>query len=75
MRQQKLFKAGNSTAVALAPDLLEELQMDRGDLVTVRKADDHIEIRKAASDDYNEAMSCGRAFAARYRRTMKALAK
>lgn len=48
--------------------------MSRGDEVTLTVRDGRIEIAKA-EDGYNKAMEVGRAFAARYRRTMAALAK
>ncbi len=74
MRTTRLTKVGNSTGVTLPRDVLADAGLDRGDAVTVTVRDGRIEIAKA-DDAYNRAMEVGRAFSARYRRTMADLAK
>lgn len=74
MRTSRLTKIGNSTGVTLPRDVLVEAGLERGDAVTVTAHEGRIEIAKA-DDVYDKAMSAGRAFAARYRRTMADLAK
>lgn len=70
----KLTKVGNSTGLTIPRDVLAEANLDRGDAVTLSVRDGRIEVAKADAG-YNKAMEAGRAFAARYRRTMAALAK
>lgn len=74
MHITKLAKVGNSTGLTLPRDVLAEARLDRGDEVAVQVRDGRIEITKSDAG-YNRAMEIGRAFAARYRRTMAALAK
>ncbi|MCW0181210.1 MAG: AbrB/MazE/SpoVT family DNA-binding domain-containing protein [Zavarzinia sp.] len=82
MRTPRLGKVGNSTGITVPRstgitvprEVLEEANMSRGDEVTLTVRDGRIEIAKA-HDGYNKAMEAGRAFAARYRRTMAVLAK
>jgi antitoxin component of MazEF toxin-antitoxin module len=72
----RLTKQGNSTGLTLPRELLQAAGLGRGDNVTL--VADHatgtITIRKA-DDTYSRGMEIGRAFAARYRRTLAALAK
>lgn len=70
----KLTKVGNSTGLTIPRDVLAAANLDRGDEVTLCVREGRIEVTKA-DDGYNKAMEAGRAFAARYRRTMAALAK
>ena len=74
MHHTKLTKIGNSTGLTIPRDVLAAAQLDRGDEVKVEVHNGCIEITKA-DDGYNRAMEVGRSFAARYRRTMAALAK
>ncbi|MBI1209415.1 MAG: AbrB/MazE/SpoVT family DNA-binding domain-containing protein [Azospirillum sp.] len=74
MHTTRLTKVGNSTGLTLPRDVLAEARLDRGDEVSLQVRDGRIEITKAG-DGYNRAMEIGRTFAARYRRTMAALAK
>lgn len=74
MRTARLGKVGNSTGITVPREVLEEANMARGDEVTLTVRDGRIEIAKT-EEGYNKAMDVGRAFAARYRRTMAALAK
>ena len=74
MHRTRLAKIGNSTGLTLPRDVLAEAHLDRGDEVAVTVREGRIEIAKA-DDAYNKAMEAGRAFAARYRRTMAVLAK
>ena len=74
MHHTKLTKIGNSTGLTIPRDVLAAANLDRGDEVAVEVRDGRIEIAKA-DDGYNRAMEAGRGFAARYRRTMAALAK
>ena len=74
MHHTKLTKIGNSTGLTIPRDLLAAANLDRGDEVAVEVRNGRIEIAKA-DDGYNRAMEAGRSFAARYRRTMAALAK
>ena len=74
MHRTRLAKIGNSTGLTLPRDVLAEAHLDRGDEVAVTVREGRIEIVKA-DDAYNKAMEAGRAFAARYRRTMAVLAK
>ena len=72
----RLVKQGNSTGLILPRDLLLAVGLERGDSVTVTadRTTGTITIRKD-DDAYSRAMQAGRTFAARYRRTMAALAK
>lgn len=74
MHRTKLTKVGNSTGLTLPRDVLAAARLDRGDEVAVEVRDGRIEIAKA-DEGYNRAMEVGRRFAARYHRTMAALAK
>ena len=74
MHHTKLTKIGNSTGLTIPRDVLAAARLDRGDEVAVEVRDGRIEIAKA-DDGYNRAMAVGRRFAARYSRTMAALAK
>ncbi len=74
MRTTRLTRIGNSTGLTLPREVLAEAHLDRGDEVSVEVRDGRIEIARA-DDGYNRAMAVGRAFAARYRRTMAILAK
>lgn len=74
MHTTRLTKVGNSTGVTLPRDVLDKAGLDRGDAVSVSVRDGRIEIAKA-DGTYEQAMEAGRSFAARYRRTMAALAK
>ncbi len=70
----KLRRIGNSTGLILPKDLLAEARLQEGDSVSVTVRGDAIEITRA-SREYDEAMAAGRAFSARYARTMRDLAK
>lgn len=70
----KLARIGNSTGLTLPVEVLRDAKMTRGDSVSIEVRNGRIEIAKAEGD-YAEAMETGRTFAARYRRTMAALAK
>jgi antitoxin component of MazEF toxin-antitoxin module len=72
----RLTKQGNSTGLTLPRDTLLAAGLTRGDNVTITadRAAGTITVRKA-DDAYGRAMEAGRAFAARYRRTLAALAK
>lgn len=70
----KLRRIGNSTGVILPKDVLAEARLQEGDAVTVTVRGGAIEIARADSD-YADAMAAGRAFGARYARTMRDLAK
>lgn len=74
MYTTKLMRIGNSTGVTLPRDVLTASHLERGDSVTLFVVDGVIQISKP-QDDYNKAMEIGRAFSARYRQTMAALAK
>lgn len=74
MHRTKLTRVGNSTGLTLPRDLLAEAKLERGDEVAVTVRNGRIEVLKAPGS-YNEAMEVGRAFAARYRRTMAKLAE
>ena len=74
MATTKLGKIGNSTGVTLSRDVLAGAGMERGDTVSVQVQPGRIQLTKV-DDRYSRAMTIGRAFAARYRRTMAALAK
>jgi antitoxin component of MazEF toxin-antitoxin module len=75
MPTTKLTRLGNSTAVTLSRDVLDAAHLDRGDAVTVTvRSDKTIEIAKADTQ-YEHEMRMGRAFIARYRRTIDALAE
>jgi putative addiction module antidote len=70
----KLRRIGNSTGLILPKDLLAEARLQEGDSVSVTVRGDAIEITRA-SKEYDEAVAAGRAFSARYTRTMRDLAK
>lgn len=72
----KLTKQGNSTGLNLPKELLSATGLARGDdvLVVANRKDGTITIRRA-DDVYHRAMTAGRAFSQRYRRTMAALAR
>jgi putative addiction module antidote len=74
MTTTKLSKIGNSTGVTLPRDLLAAAGMERGDTVSLQAEAGRIELKKV-DDSHAQAMAIGRAFIARYRRTMAALAK
>ena len=74
MATTKLSKIGNSTGVTLPREVLEAAGMERGDTVVLQVEAGRIELTKV-DDRYTRSMSIGRAFSARYRRTMAALAK
>jgi antitoxin component of MazEF toxin-antitoxin module len=67
---------GDDMGLTLPPDLLDRAGLQRGDSVTltVDPATGTITLRKS-DDTYRRAMAAGRAFAARYRHTLAALAK
>lgn len=72
----RLTRQGNSTGVTLPREALSVAGLERGDevLVVADPAAGAITIRRA-DDAYARAMTAGRAFAQRYRRTMAALAR
>jgi len=70
----KLTKIGNSTGVTIPKEVLDAANMARGEEVTITVIEGQIAISKAP-DGYNKAMEIGRRFAARYSKTMAALAK
>ncbi len=74
MHRTRLARIGNSTGLTLPRDVLAEANLERGDEVAVTVHEGRIEIAKA-DDTYAKALDVGRAFAARYRRTMARLAK
>ena len=74
MTTTKLGKIGNSTGVTLPREVLAAAGMERGDTVSLHAGAGRIELTKV-DDRYTRSMSIGRAFIARYRRTMAALAK
>jgi putative addiction module antidote len=74
MHVTKLSKVGNSTGLTIPRDVLTAAGMDRGDEVTLQARDGKIEVVKAETA-YSRTMEVGRAFMARYRRTMAELAK
>jgi antitoxin component of MazEF toxin-antitoxin module len=74
MHTTKLTRVGNSTGITLPREVLTAASLDRGDEVTLQVRDGKIEITKT-DDGYNRAMGIGRAFNARYRRTMAALSR
>jgi antitoxin component of MazEF toxin-antitoxin module len=74
MYTTKLMRIGNSTGVTLPRELLAASHLERGDSVTLEAVNGAIQIAKP-QDEYNKAMEIGRAFSARYRQTMAALAK
>ena len=74
MTTTKLSKIGNSTGVTLPRDVLAAAGMERGDTVSLQAEAGRIELTKV-DDRYTRSMAIGRAFIARYRRTMAALAK
>lgn len=74
MHMTKLTKVGNSTGLTIPREVLAAAGMDRGDAVSLQVQDGKIEVSRA-DDGYNRAMEIGRAFNARYRRAMAALAK
>lgn len=71
MQRTKRTRTANATGVTPPRDLPAAASLDRGDDVTVTVCDGRIE----SDDSYNQAMDVGRAFSARYRRSMAALAK
>ena len=74
MHRTKLSRIGNSTGLAIPREVLAEAHLERGDEVVLAVENGQIKIAKA-DDSYNRTMEIGRRFAARYRRTMAALAK
>jgi antitoxin component of MazEF toxin-antitoxin module len=74
MHTTKLTRIGNSTGLTLPRDLLTAAGLERGDEVALEVRDGKIEIAKS-SDAYNQAMNIGRAFSARYRKTMAILSR
>ena len=74
MASIKLGKLGNSIRVTLPREVLVAAEMSRGDIVDVRATPGRIELIKL-DDRHARSIAIGRAFAARYRRTMAALAK
>jgi antitoxin component of MazEF toxin-antitoxin module len=74
--QGRLTKQGNSTSLNLPREVLQAACLNRGDSVTITTdlTTRTITVRKA-DDDYSRTMAAGRAVAARYRRTLAALAK
>jgi putative addiction module antidote len=74
MRKVKLTKQGNSTGITIPSDILESLKLKRGDEVKLTLVDDSLKVTR---DDgaYQKTMDAGRRVAARYRRTLRDLAK
>jgi antitoxin MazE len=72
----RLTRQGNSTGVTLPRELWSAAALEPGVevLVIADQAAGTITIRRA-DDDYARAMAAGRAFAQRYRRTMRTLAR
>lgn len=72
----KLGKQGDSTGVVIPEEALEAVGLKHGDDVTfvTDRRTGTITIRKTG-DAHSRGMAVGRAFAARYRRTMAALAE
>lgn len=72
----RLVRLSNSKGLTLPREVLAAVGLERGDNVSVN-ADREvgtITVRKA-DDAYSRTMQAGRDFAARYRRTLAALAK
>lgn len=74
MHVTRLSKVGNATGLTIPRDVLTAAGMDRGDEVSLQAHDGKIEVVKAGTA-YSRTMEVGRAFMARYRRTMARLAK
>jgi putative addiction module antidote len=74
LRTTRLTKVGNSTGVTIPRDVLAEMGLALGDVVSVSVREGRIEVARA-DETYDQAMKAGRAVAARYRRSMAALAK
>lgn len=74
MQTAKLVRHGNSTGLTLGKDVLQAAGLERGDTVTILVEDGSLRIVKS-DGDYARSMEVGRAFAQRYRRTMRDLAK
>jgi antitoxin component of MazEF toxin-antitoxin module len=72
--QACLTRQGDSTALTLPREVLQAADLARGDSVTIMAERAMITVRKA-DDDYTRAMAAGRAFVARYRRSLAALAR
>ena len=72
----RLARQGNSTGLTLPREVLKAAGLTRGDSVTlsVDQTNSTITVRKS-DDAYGRAMEAGRIVAARYRRTLAALAK
>ena len=70
----RLARSGNSTGLTLSREVLQSAGLARGDDVSVEVQGNRVVITKVDSD-YSRALESGRRFAARYPRTMAALAK
>ena len=62
----EIAKQGNDLTVRLPREILDELGLEQGDLVTVSRKNGHIEI-EPTDLDYNRAVELSRKFASRYR--------
>jgi putative addiction module antidote len=74
MSTVKLSKQGNSTGVTIPAEMLETLNLKRGDEVSLSLIEGGIKIAPADSA-YQKAMDAGRKVAVRYRRALRDLAK
>lgn len=71
--KRTLITLGNSTAVTLPPDFLEQNNLKAGDLVEVENTEQGLLIRphRAVASDFEQAL---RTVLARYRETLRRLA-
>lgn len=71
----KLTKIGNSVGVVLPKEALAKLGVDKGDVVYLTDAPDGAMRISGYDDDVAEEIATGQKFMARYRDTLRALAK
>lgn len=70
----KLSKQGNSTGVTIPAEMLERLNLKRGDEVSLSIVEGGIKIAPA-DNAYQKTLDAGRKVAVRYRRALRDLAK
>jgi putative addiction module antidote len=74
MNMLKIQKIGNSAGVILPKDLLAHLEVEIGQIVSVNKTPNGIELR-APDTDFDAQMAAARDVMARRRRALRELAK
>jgi len=74
MNALKIIKIGNSAGVILPKEILSELNLDPGDMLSVTRTPDGIALRPS-NTEFEEQMEIARKIMKKYRNALRELAK